>query len=93
MRLSAVAWVFNTVDGWLEVSDGPVCLVGEEQYGLQTVIEVEDKPAAMVTLLFDYQLPAFLTNPPSVHSSEPTPLCTKNNPVGSYFFFIDASRA
>jgi len=24
------------------VGNGPVCLVGEEQYGLQTVMEVED---------------------------------------------------
>jgi hypothetical protein len=36
---------------------------------------------------------AFLTNPSSLHSSEPTPLCTKNNPVGSYFFFTAARRA
>ena len=41
----------------------------------------------------DYQLLAFLTKPSSLHSSEPTPLCTKNNPVGSYCFFTDASRA
>lgn len=40
-----------------------------------------------------YPRVAFLTNPSSLHSSEPTPLCTKNNPVGSYFFFTDASRA
>jgi hypothetical protein len=40
----------------------------------------------------NYELLAFLTNPSSPHSSAPTPLCTKNNPVGSYFFFTDASR-
>jgi hypothetical protein len=49
--------------------------------------------AAPLLSMFDYQLLAFLTNPSSPHSSEPTPLCTKNNPVGSYFFFTDASRA
>ena len=30
------------VDGWYEVGDGTVCLVGEEQHGLETVLEVED---------------------------------------------------
>ncbi len=40
-----------------------------------------------------YQLLTFLTNPSSLHSSEPTPLWTKNNPVGSYFFFTAARRA
>ena len=33
-----------------------------------------------------------LVKPSALHSSEPTPLCTKNNPVGSYFFFTEASR-
>jgi hypothetical protein len=33
---------FQYVDGWHEVGDGPVCLVGAEQYGLETVMEVED---------------------------------------------------
>jgi HTH-like domain len=49
--------------------------------------------AAPLLSMFDHQLLAFLTNPSALHSSEPTPLCTKNNPVGSYFFFTDASRA
>ena len=35
-------WVLNSVDGWHKVGDGPVCLVGEEEYGWQTVMEVED---------------------------------------------------
>ena len=34
--------VLNSVDGWHKGGDGPVCSVGEEQYGLQTVMEVED---------------------------------------------------
>jgi hypothetical protein len=34
-----------------------------------------------------------LVKPSALHSSEPTPLCTKNNPAGSYFFFTEASRA
>ena len=34
-----------------------------------------------------------LVKPSELHSSEPTPLCTKNRPVGSYFFFIPTSRA
>lgn len=33
-----------------------------------------------------------LVNPSSLHSSEPTPLCTKNRPAGSYFLFTAASR-
>jgi hypothetical protein len=33
-----------------------------------------------------------LVKPSALHSSESTPLCTKNNPVGSYFFFTEASR-
>ena len=32
----------NKVDGWHEIGDGRVCLVEEEQYGLETVMEVED---------------------------------------------------
>ena len=35
-------WVLYSVDGWHKVGDEPVCLVGEEAYGWQTVIEVED---------------------------------------------------
>jgi len=35
-------WVFNNVDGWHEIGDGPVCLVEEEEYALETVMEVED---------------------------------------------------
>ena len=35
-------WVFNSLDGWHEVGDGAVGLVGEEQYGLEMVVEVED---------------------------------------------------
>ena len=34
-----------------------------------------------------------LEKPSALHSSEPTPLCTMNNPVGSYFFFTKASCA
>jgi hypothetical protein len=49
--------------------------------------------AAPLLSMFDHQLLPFLTNPSALHSSELTPLCTKNNPVGSYFFFTDASRA
>jgi hypothetical protein len=49
--------------------------------------------AAPLLSMFDHQLLPFLTNPSALHSSELTPLCTKNNPVGSYFFFTNASRA
>jgi hypothetical protein len=33
-----------------------------------------------------------LVKPSALHSSEPTPLWTKNSPSGSYFLFISASR-
>ena len=32
-------WVFNGVDGWHEVGDGPVCLVGEEVLGRHDEVE------------------------------------------------------
>lgn len=35
-------WVLNSVEGWHKGGDGPVCWVGEEEYGWQTVMEVED---------------------------------------------------
>jgi REP element-mobilizing transposase RayT len=34
-----------------------------------------------------------LVNPSLVQSSDPTPLCTKNKPSGSYFLFTSNSRA
>jgi hypothetical protein len=34
-------WVFDSVDGWHKVGDEPVCLVGEEEYDWQAVMEVE----------------------------------------------------
>ena len=44
MRSGAGGYGFsNGVDGRHEVGDGPVCLVGEEQYGLQRVMEVQDE--------------------------------------------------
>jgi hypothetical protein len=35
-------WVLDSVDGRHKVGNEPVCLVGEEEYGWQTVMEVED---------------------------------------------------
>ena len=42
VRSGADGYGFSIASMWHEVGDGPVCLVGEEEYRWQTVMEVED---------------------------------------------------
>jgi hypothetical protein len=84
--------------GAAELDIGPI-LLREEHWA---IVDPKGKaghrrtiPMPLRCLIFrvDYPLPTLRTNPSSLHSSEPTPLWTKNNPVGSYFFFTADRRA